>query len=208
MTIAGRRYIVCRNEEEAQKDAAARAEMIAGLARQLAHGDKALVANKGFRRFLAAPADNRFVIDQEKVEADARFDGLFVLRTNTRIAALQVVLRYRNLLAVEDAFRTAKALLATRPIFHKTDAGIRGHVVCTFLALVLRKELTDRLAARRSGLEWLRIVDDLLDLSEVEVEQDGRRARLRTAPGPTIDPICRALGLVLPPVYQEVPLAA
>ena len=141
MTIAGRRYIVCRNEEEAQKDAAARAEMIAGLARQLAHGDKALVANKGFRRFLAAPADNRFVIDQEKVEADARFDGLFVLRTNTRIAALQVVLRYRNLLAVEDAFRTAKALLATRPIFHKTDAGIRGHVVCTFLALVLRKEL-------------------------------------------------------------------
>ena len=77
---------------------------------------------------------------------------------------------------------------------------------CTFLALVLRKELTDRLAARRScGLEWQRIVDDLLDLSEVEVEQDGRRARLRTAPGPTIDPICRAVGIVLPPVYQEVP---
>ena len=70
-----------------------------------------------------------------KVEADARFDGLFVLRTNTKIAALQVVLRYRNLLAVEDAFKTAKALLATRPIFHKTDAGIRGHVFCTFLAL-------------------------------------------------------------------------
>jgi hypothetical protein len=42
------------------------------------------------------------------------------LRTNTKIAALQVVLRYRNLLAVEDAFKTAKALLATRPIFHKT----------------------------------------------------------------------------------------
>ncbi len=205
ITIASRRYIVCRNEEEAQKDAAARAEMIAGLARQLAHGDKALVANKGFRRFLATPADNRFVIDQEKVEADARFDGLFALRTNTRIAALQVVLRYRNLLAVENAFRTAKALLATRPIFHKTDAGIRGHVFCTFLALVLRKELTDRLAARHSSLEWQRIVDDLLDLSEVEVEQDGRRARLRTAPGATIDPICRAIGLVLPPVYQEVP---
>ncbi len=208
MTIAGRRYIVCRNEEEAQKDAAARVETIAGLARKLAQGDKALVANKGFRRFLAAPEDNRFVIDQAKVEAEAeaRFDGLFVLRTNTKLAALQVVLRYRNLLAVEDAFRTAKALLATRPIFHKTDAGIRGHLFCTFLALLLRKELTDRLAARRFSLEWLRIVDDLLDLSEVEVEQDGRRARLRTAPGPTIDPICRALGLVLPPVYQEVPM--
>ena len=206
-TIAGRRYVICRNDEEAQTDAAARAELVAGLERKLAQGDKALVANKGFRRFLKTPAGDGFVIDRAKIEADARFDGLFVLRTNTRIAALQVVLRYRNLLAVEDAFKTAKALLATRPIFHKTDAGIRGHVFCTFLALVLRKELFDRLAARRSRLEWQRIVDDLADLSEIEVEQDGRRARLRTAPGPTIDPICRAVGLTLPPVFQEMPPA-
>jgi hypothetical protein len=204
-TITGRRYVICRNAEEAKKDAAARAELVAGLERKLAQGDKALVANKGFRRFLKTPEGDGFVIDRAKVEADARFDGLFVLRTNTKIAALQVVLRYRNLLAVEDAFKTAKALLATRPIFHKTDAGIRGHVFCTFLALVLRKELIDRLAVRRSRLEWQRIVDDLADLSEIDVEQDGRRARLRTAPGPTIDPICRAIGIALPPVFQEMP---
>ena len=204
-TIAGRRYVICRNAEEAKKDAAARAELVAGLERKLAQGDKALVANKGFRRFLKTPEGDGFVIDRAKVEADARFDGLFVLRTNTKIAALQVVLRYRNLLAVEDAFKTAKALLATRPIFHKTDAGIRGHLFCTFLALVLRKELIDRLAVRRSRLEWQRIVDDLADLSEIDVEQDGRRARLRTAPGPTIDPICRAIGIALPPVFQEMP---
>ena len=72
---------------------------------------------------------------------------------------------------------------------------------------VLRKELIDRLAVRRSRLEWRRIVDDLADLSEIDVEQDGRRARLRTTPGPTIDPICRALGVTLPPVFQEVPSA-
>jgi hypothetical protein len=204
-TIAGRRYVICRNEEEAEKDAVARAELVAGLERKLARGDKALVANKGFRRFLKTPKRGGFVIDRAKIEADARFDGLFVLRTNTKISALQVVLRYRNLLIVEDTFKTAKALLATRPIFHKTDAGIRGHVFCSFLALVVRKELIDRLAARRRLLEWQRIVDDLADLSEIDVEQDGRRARLRTAPGPTIDPICRAIGLTLPPVFQEMP---
>lgn len=204
--VAGRRYVVCRNEEEAAKDAAARAEIVAGLERKLAQGDKALIANKGFRRFVKSAVGDRFIIDRAKVEADARFDGLFALRTNTRIAALQVVLRYRNLLAVEDAFKTTKALMATRPIFHKTDAGIRGHVFCTFLALVLRKELMDRLAARRAkGVEWQRVLDDLADLSEIEVEQDGRRALLRTAPGPTIDPICRAVGITLPPVFQEVP---
>jgi Transposase DDE domain len=214
VTVAGRRYVLCRNEEEAQKDAEARAEILAGLQRKLAQGDKALVSNKGFRRFLAAPDGPGFAVDPTKVEADARFDGLFVLRTNTRLSPLQVVLRYRNLLTVEDSFRTAKALLATRPIFHKTDAAIRGHVFCSFLALVLRKELADRLAARdptrphgrsRPPPEWQAILDDLADLSEVEVEQDGRRALLRTAPQPTVDAVCRAVGATLPPVFQELP---
>jgi hypothetical protein len=204
--VASRRYILCRNEEEAIKDARARQEILDGLAKKLAQSDKALIANAGFRRFLKKPAGEGFTIDPAKVEADARFDGLFVLRTNTKLTALQVVLRYRNLLAVEDSFKTTKALLATRPIFHKTDAAIRGHVFVSFLALVLRKELIDRLATRRpKALEWQRILDDLADLSEIKVEQDGRRALLRTAPGLTIDPLCRALGITLPPVFQELP---
>jgi hypothetical protein len=206
ITVGGRRYVLCRNEEEADKDAEARAAILAALERKLAQGDKALVGNAGFRRFLGSPKGEGFTIDPAKIEADARFDGLFVLRTNTKLSALQVVLRYRNLLAVEDAFKTTKALLATRPIFHKTDAAIRGHVFVSFLALLLRKELIDRLAARRpKALEWQRILDDLADLSEIEVEQDGRRALLRTAPGPTIDPLCRAFGITLPPVFQELP---
>jgi len=83
------------------------------------------------------------------------------------------------------------------------------HSFCSFLATVLRKELFDRLAARRlNNLEWQHILDDLNELSEIEVEQDGRRALLRTAPGPTIDPLCRALGITLPPVFQEIPIAS
>ena len=206
VVLAGRRYVVCRNEEQARKDAEARASLLAGLERKLAQGDKALVGNAGYRRFLADPKGNGFTIDPAKVEADAEFDGLFVLRTNTRLTPLQVVLRYRNLLAVKQGFLAAKTLLATRPIFHRTDAAIRGHIFCTFLALVLRKELMDRLKARHLALpEWQQVVDDLMDLSEVEVEQDGRRALLRTAPGPTIDPLCRAAGVTLPPVFQELP---
>jgi hypothetical protein len=204
--VEGRRYIVCRNEEEARKDAETRATVLAGLQRKLAGGAKGLVGNKGFRRFLAAPGDNGFAIDPAKVEADAQFDGIFVLRTSLAMSALAVVLRYRNLLTVEQSFLAAKTLLATRPVFHRTDAAIRGHVFCTFLALVLRRELLDRLVARGGAVpEWQCIIDDLLDLSAVEVEQDGRRALLRTAPRPSIDPICRALGLTLPPVFQEVP---
>ena len=209
VVVAGRRYVLCRNAEQARKDAETRTALLAGLERKLTQGDKALVGNAGYRRFLADPAGDEFTIDAAKVEADARFDGLFVLRTNTKLTALQVVLRYRNLLAVEEGFLAAKTLLATRPIFHRTDAAIRGHIFCTFLALVLRKELMDRLAARHIAMpEWQQVVDDLADLSEIEVEQDGRRALLRTAPGPTIDALCRAVAVTLPPVFQELPRAA
>jgi hypothetical protein len=208
VALAGRRYVLCRNAEQARQDADTRTALLAGLERKLTQGDKALVGNAGYRRFLADPAGDGFAIDVAKVEADARLDGLFVLRTNTKLTALQVVLRYRNLLAVEEGFLAAKTLLATRPIFHRTDAAIRGHIFCTFLGPVLRKELMDRLAARHLAVpEWQRVVDDLADLSEIEVEQDGRRALLRTAPGPTVDPLCRAVGISLPSVFQELPRA-
>ena len=203
--IQGRRYIVCRNEEEARKDAETRAKLLDGLQRKLAAGAKSLVANTGYRRFLAAPEGDGFAIDPAKVAADAQFDGVFVLRTSLSMSALSVVLRYRNLLAVEQGFLAAKTLLATRPIFHRTDAAIRGHIFCTFLALVLRKELLDRLAARGGDAGMAVHHRRSADLSTVEVEQDGRRALLRTAPRPSIDPICRALGITLPPVFQEVP---
>src|SRR6266446_2545675 len=91
----------------------------------------------------------RFDIDDKRVAEDARYDGLYVLRTNMRLDALAVMLRYRELLKVEDIFRTTKSILDTRPIYHQTDEAIRGHVFCSFLALVLRKALEDRLAAAR-----------------------------------------------------------
>ncbi len=143
MILGDRRYIVCRNRAEAEKDAAEREAIVANLRRALRHGDKALVGNAGYRRFLKAP-EVGFAIDEARVAEDARFDGIFVLRTNTTLDPLQAMLRYRELQGVEQLFRSAKSLLATRPIFHKCDATIRGHVFCSFLALVLQKELRDR----------------------------------------------------------------
>src|SRR5664279_2393165 len=56
VTLAGRRYIVCRNREEMKKDAAARIAILAALERQLKKGDQSLVGNKGYRRFFPTPA--------------------------------------------------------------------------------------------------------------------------------------------------------
>src|SRR5208282_94299 len=108
VTLAGRRYIVCRNREEMKKDAAARAAILAALERQLKKGDKSLVGNKGYRRFLATPDDDHFVIDRAKAEEGAKFDGIFVLRTNADLAPLDAMLCYKRLWMVEGAFRTSK----------------------------------------------------------------------------------------------------
>jgi transposase len=202
--LGEQRYIVCINHQEAEKDAAERAAILAALERQLRRGDKALVGNTGYRRFLKTVGEGHFAIDRTKAEADARFDGVFVLRTNTDLNPLVAMLRYKQLWTVEQTFRTAKHLLATRPIFHKLDETIRGHVFCSFLALVLKAELDARIAALGHNGSCPAILADLDALTETEVEQDGRRFLLRSAPRPAASLALRAAAVALPPTVQAV----
>ena len=201
--LGAQRYIVCRNHQEAEKDAADRAAILAALERQLKKGDKALVGNTGYRRFLATVGQGRFAIDRAKAEEDAKFDGIFVLRTNTDWNPLQVMLRYKQLWTVEQTFRTAKHLFATRPIFHKLDETIRGHAFCSFLALVLKKALEDRFAALGRTGSWPDIIADLESLTETEIEQDGKRFLVRSAPRPAASLALSAAGIALPPTVQQ-----
>jgi hypothetical protein len=201
--LAGRRYIVCRNSAEAEKDAADRALIVAALERQLAKGDKALVGNTGFRRYLKTISDDYFAIDPDKIEEDKRFDGIFVLRTNTDLNPLEAMLCYKQLWTVEQTFRTAKHLLITRPIFHKLDETIRGHVFCSFLALVLKKALEDRIAALGRSGSWPEIIADLDSLTETEIEYDGKHFIVRSAPRPAATLALRAAGVALPPTIRD-----
>jgi len=210
--LAGRRYIpgskspgTCRNLDQMKKDAADRATVVAALERQLKKGDKSLVGNKGYRRFLANPEGGGFSIDRAKVEEDAKFDGMFVLRTNASLSPLEAMLVYKQLWTVERTFRTTKSLLETRPTPGLDPGAIRGHVACSFLALVLKKELEDRLAAAKSArASWPDVIADLDSLTETEVEQDGKRFLLRSAPRPAASLALSALGLALPPTLRPI----
>jgi DDE family transposase len=202
--VDGRRYIVCRNEAEAEKDAADRRAIVAALDQQLKRGDKALIGNSAYRRYLRAAAGRRvFEIDPGKLADEARFDGIFVLRTNARISPLQAVLRYRDLLQVEDLFRTAKALMRTRPIYHSSDAAIRGHVFCSFLALVLRKELDERCRMARFRPEWANVLRELDRLQKIELNKDGRQVIMRTPATGVMGPLFKAARIALPANIRE-----
>jgi hypothetical protein len=204
VTLAGRRYIVCRNHAEAEKDAADRDSILAALKRQLEKGDKALVGNTGYRRYLKTIREDRFAIDPDRVEDDKRFDGIFVLRTNTDFNPLEAMLCYKQLSTVEQTFRTAKHLFSTRPIFHKLDETIRGHVFCSFLALVLKSALEDRIAAIGRVGSWTDILVDLNSLTETEIEQDGKRFVIRSALRPAASLALRAAGVAAPPTVRPI----
>jgi hypothetical protein len=202
--VGGHRYVVCLNEEEARKDAADRAAIVAALREQLRCGDKSLVGNKGYRRYLSGRDSPGFRIDEAKIAEDARYDGKWVLRTNTESDATEVALQYKQLWMVEHWFRSCKSLLQTRPIFHRCDETIRGHVFCSFLALVLRQELQARLDERGHEFEWADVIQDLDRLQQVEVEQDGKRFRLRSEIQGTCGKVFQTVGVALPPTVQQV----
>jgi hypothetical protein len=202
--IEGRRYVVCVNAEEVESDRARREALVAGLREQLTRGDKALVGNKGYRRYLKIEGEGHFAIDEAKLAAEARYDGTWVLRTNTALPAAEVALQYKQLWRVEHWFRACKSLLATRPIYHQRDETIRGHVFCSFLALLLRHELQARLAARGHQLEWAEVIEDLERVQYVEVEHTGKRFLLRSELTGTAGRVFQAVGVAAPPTVQQL----
>ena len=201
--IDGRRYVVCLNVDQAKKDQADREAIVAALEEQLKRGDKSLVGNRGYRKYLKG-GTTHFEINGRKIKAEARYDGKWVLRSNLdELSAEDVALRYKQLWTVEDCIRSIKSILETRPIYHHHHETIRGHVFCSFLALVLRKELQDRLTATGHSAEWADVLRDLESLQWVEVEHQQKRFRLRTEARGVCSQVFQAAGVAFPPTLEQ-----
>jgi transposase len=119
------------------------------------------------------------------------------------LPADEIALKYKQLWMVEDIFRTMKSILDTRPIYHKCTETIRGHVFCSFLALCLRKELADRLAAGGSALEWKDVVRDLVELQEMHTVFSGKSFILRSQLKGCAHKVLQAAGVAVPPTVRE-----
>lgn len=199
------RYIVCFNPQEAKKDQLSREEMLMTLARKLKGGPKKLVGNRGFRRFLKIQGA-AVTIDPELVSQEARFDGKYVLMTNTALAPSEVAQSYKCLWQVERAFRELKSGLELRPVYHWNDARVQGHIMVCFLALVLETALCRRLKEAGSTFSYLDIMDDLGELRAVEVELNDQKFLARTEMvGDTFE-VFKALKIRPPKLIQKMPL--
>jgi len=203
VVVNGTRYIVCRNERQARRDEADRNAIVESLKEKIAKAPAKLIGNKGYRGFVKVTKES-VLLDEEKIKADAKFDGIWVLTTNTELKAKDVALKYKELWMVEQTFRDMKSLIDTRPIYHKRDETIRGHVFCSFLALVLKKELDYRLVSQGLQYEWADIKQDLKALQEVTLEENGSTLGIRTECKGTCGNVFKAVGVAVPPTIRTI----
>ena len=125
-----------------------------------------------------------------------------MLRTNTGLAMDIAALAYKHLFMVEAIFRSMKSLLETRPIYHQKDETIRGHVFCSFLALVLRQELEGRLEQQGWTVEWADIIRDLDHLQETTITVEAKEYVIRSQIKGTLGKVFQATGVAIPPAVR------
>jgi transposase len=86
VVVDGTRYIVCKNERQARRDEADRNTIVESLKEKIAKAPSSLISNKGYRGFLTI-TNKSVTLDEEKIKADAKYDGIWVLTTNTKLKA-------------------------------------------------------------------------------------------------------------------------
>jgi hypothetical protein len=171
-----KRFIVCHNPGEADRDKLTREQTITRLQAELERIKTAHAKTKGAQadgahhraecalrdhptlgRYLRQTTTGRLLIDRAKINAEERLDGKYLLSTSDPdLSAEDVALGYKNLLEAERGFRDLKSTLELRPVFHRLERRIRAHILLCWLALLMI-----RLAERQTGQTWRRIALDM-----------------------------------------------
>jgi len=103
---------------------------------------------------------------------------------------------------MEAVLRSIKWVLRTRPLYHRLDETIRGHVFCSFLALMLLKELQSKMEARGWRPHWDRLKGDLDDLEEITVGNSGKTFVIRSRTQGDARKAIQAVGVGLGPIVR------
>ena len=160
-----RRLIVGYSSKRAKKDAADRQRLVDRLMKKV-KGDKIqvkdLIPNYGSKKYISVE-NSSATINQEKIDADAQWDGLHGVITNvTDKTPCELLSRYRDLWQIEEAFRINKHDLKMRPIFHWTENRIKAHIAICFLAFTLAKQAVYRIALQQEPMSFEQIRNELL----------------------------------------------
>ena len=195
------RVILCRNQERAAEDAETRQAILQHLEQSLEQGSWRENLKPAAKRYLKVDGTDAR-LDVKRIEADARYDGKWILRTTTNLPAGDVALAYRGLWRVENAFRTLKTPLELRPIHHTSEPGVRGHVQSCVLAYLLTCILQDRLDKANLGLNVNDALDQLARIQRVPTQAGDHHLIKTTRPNTQQRAILDAIGAPNPPQHE------
>jgi hypothetical protein len=200
------RFVICRNPEEAERDAAVRDQLLDQLALLIEGSDARSAAERdaiackvrakpGLARFLRVTSRGLLRVDRAAVAAEEKLDGKFLLRTSDpTLSAEDVATGYKQLLEVERAWRDMKTTLDLRPVFHRKEERIRAHVLLCWLALLLI-----RIAETGTGDTWRDVRREMEKLHLVRLDGPAGEILQRTETTPGQAAILTALSLPEPP---------
>jgi hypothetical protein len=203
-----RRYVLCLNEEEADRQRRHRAEVLKLLEAELAslgedHPKAAcrLIASRRFGPYLSRDEHGRPYLDREKVRRAEQLDGKFVLTTNDdTLAVADIALGYKGMWIIEGCFRKMKTTgLEVRPMFHWMPHRITAHVKLCVLALMIQ-----RAAEIATGLPWGRLATLLERLKAIRYTSEGRTFVQATTIGPELADILKKLDIPAPKTILAV----
>ena len=201
-----RRYIVCHNPQEAERERVHRAELLTEIEAEIeslrdrpSEGQSkracSLLGAARFGRYLKRSATGHPVLDSAKVKAEARLDGRFVVTSNDdTLSPEDMALGYKQLVRVEEAWRTLKSGLKLRPVYHWAVHRIHAHVALTVLAALL-----ERAAEHACADTWRNIRDDLKRIKLAQLSSPNGTVWQVTEPTPAAAKRLKALGIKNPP---------
>jgi len=166
------RLIINYKEQRAQKDAYNRKRGLERLEKRIKSGklNKTHINNKGFNKYLKIEGKAEILIDYQKFEDDARWDGLKGYATNTDLPSKQVIEQYNELWTIEKTFRISKSDLKIRPIYHRLRRRIEAHICVSFAACKVYKELERQLKSKRSILSPEKAIDIIKTIYQVSIQ--------------------------------------
>lgn len=171
----GRTVICTWSEKRAKKDKAEREEKIAKANKMLKQPSN--IEKKARRYFLKNTGENKYELDQQKIQQQLRFDGFKAIATNAKDVTPQVALeKYKDLYKIEQSFRSFKSYFETRPMFHWTDTRIEGHIVLCYISFCLLAFLQNRCGYTE---QVIRRILSKMELSKIV--EDGQVLWLRSA---------------------------
>ncbi|HLE81748.1 MAG TPA: IS1634 family transposase [Dehalococcoidia bacterium] len=178
--VGGHRYVVCHNPDAEERDRKRREEIVERARRDLEKkGPQTFVMPRGLKRYVEL-SGGELSVKEEVVREEARYDGKWVLRTNTDLPAGEVAQAYKGLWRIERAFRELKSGLEIRPVYVRTEDHVRGHIMVCFLALVLEATFQHLLKDHDTSASYGEVLDDLRQLRAVRFEARGKAWLRRT----------------------------